>query len=863
MLPTPSGVLVWLLRMVSSRDEAAAAVGDILEEFEERTRSGRAPRLPRFWVNLQTMRAIATTMVAGVPRVSRSAGLILRDSVRALRAAPASSLFVILVLAIGVTVGTITFSVVDAVILRPLPVERPEQLVTIPTGDVLPPFSTRITPEKYWLLREHLASVEYLTARTTLSGETMTVRGISEQQSLYRAGAEIFPMLRWSAAIGRLWTREDEDAGVTDVAVLGHRFWQEQLGGDPSILGETVSIGDRERTYRVIGVLSASSDRDGFDLTTAAIWVPHVVPRSGEGRVGGLLARMRPGVTPAQVAGDVQRLVGSADWRPDVKPLLDQYTSRSSQWMLMALGAAAMVVLIACVNAANLMLTRSAGRARELAIRASLGASRRQIASAVLTEGLLVSFAATLCAVLFSLAGVRMAKVAIETMLPGTFRASTIALDGRVLVVALAAAVITGLLVSLVPAWQTSRAPISSLLKDAEGATSTGRRRWRSVFLTAEVAMVTVLLVVSWLFVVSLVRVVGTNLGIDRTNLLAVTTRYEFRGTADEVEARLTGLPGVAGVARSTASSLPLISRAYHGAWHTTTLERADGQPAAGGDVPIETLQYRVTPNFFDVAGIAFRRGTTWPAGTEAEMPAMVLDEQAARHLFGDQDAVGRQVRSSAPKGIFTVTGTVAPVYARGAEEQNRPSAYFASLPSPTRTFASFFVKTMRPAEEMVPLVNEALTSIMPTALEPFVFVADAAVQRITAVRRFNGGLMAAFGIVGVLIGAAGVYAVMAAFVAQQTREIGVRMALGATPARIQRGVMTLAWRHLAAGLAIGVPAAWWLSRGLAALLFQVTPADVSVYAGVAVLLCGVGILSAWIPARRAASVDPIVSLRT
>jgi putative ABC transport system permease protein len=571
---------------------------------------------------------------------------------------------------------------------------------------------------------------------------------------------------------------------------------------------------------------------------------------------------MRPGVTPAQVADDVQRLVGASDWRPEVKPLLDQYVSRFSQWMLMALGASAMVVLIACVNAANLMLTRSSGRAQELAIRASLGASRRQIAATVMTEGLLLSFAATICALAFSLAGVRLAKMAIETMLLGVFRASTIALNGRVLGVALAATVVTGVIVSLVPAWQTSRAPVSSLLKDAEAATSTGRRRWRSAFLIAEVATVAVLMVVSWLFVVSLIRVMGIDLGIDRTNLVAVKPRLEFQGTVDEVEQRLRSLPGVSGVARSTAASLPLIGRAYSGAWHETVLERADGLPAANAQGPGKTLQYRVTPNFFEVAGVPFRRGTTWSEGTEVDSPPVVLDELAARQLFGDLDPVGRQVRASEPKGVYTITGTVAHVYARGPEDPDPPLAYFASLPNAKRNFAGLFVRTTRPAVEMVPLINDALKHLAPTALEPFVFVADTAVDRITATRRFNGGLMALFGLVGVLIGAAGVYAVMAAFVAQQTREIGVRMALGATPSRIQRGVMALAWRHLLVGLALGLPIAWWLSRGFATLLFQVTPADASVYAGVAALLSVVGFMAAWLPARRASRVDPIVSLR-
>ena len=861
MLPTPAGVLVRLLRMVSSRDEANAALGDVLEELAERNAAGRGPRWPALWVNLHALREIFSTMRAGAPRLIRSTGLIVRDATRALRSVPANSLFVILVLAIGVTVGTITFSVVDAVVFRPLPVEEPEQLVTIPTRDK--ELKARITPEKYWQLYANLNSVEYLTARSTQHGETLSVGGVTQQEPIFSVGADIFPMLRWSSAIGRLWTAEEESRGETDVAVLGHRFWRERLRGDPSIVGATATIG--KRTFRVIGVLSADSDRDGLDLTTAAIWIPFVVPRTGDerSRVGGLLARMRPGVTAAQVADDVQRISGATDWRPEVKPLRDLYVARWSQWMLMALAASGMVVLIACVNAANLMLTRSAGRTQELAIRASLGASRRQIASTVITEGLLLSFGATVCALLLSLGGVRLAKVAIETMLPGVFRASTISLDGRVLALAIAAAVVTGVLVSVVPAWQTSRAPVSTLLKDADAATSTGRRRWRSAFLIAEVATVAVLMVVSWLFVVSLIRVMGIDLGIERSNLLGVNPRLEFQGTVEEVEQRLRSLPGVSGVARSTAASFPLIGRASSGAWHETTLERADGLPAAYGKGPLKTLQYRVTPNFFEVAGVRFRRGTTWKEGTEVDSPPVVLDELAARQLFGDQDPVGRQVRATEPKGVFTIAGTVAHVYARGPEDPDPPLAYFASLPNAKRNFAGLFVKTTRPADEMVALINEALKPLAPTALEPFVFVADAAVERITATRRFNGSVMALFGIVGVLIGAAGVYAVMAAFVAQQTREIGVRMALGATPSRIQRGVMVLAWRHLLIGLALGLPIAWWLSRGFATLLFQVTPADASVYAGVSLLLCVVGFLAAWIPARRASRIDPIISLRT
>ena len=365
---------------------------------------------------------------------------------------------------------------------------------------------------------------------------------------------------------------------------------------------------------------------------------------------------------------------------------------------------------------------------------------------------------------------------------------------------------------------------------------------------------------VSWLFVVSLIRVTSIDLGIDRANLLAVMPRLAFRAPVDEVRQRIESVPGVSGVALSRAAALPLFGRAFHGAWWTTTLERAGGIPGAGS--PIKVLQYRVTPNYFAVAGMRFRRGGTWRADSADAPPPIVLDEEAARRLFGDDDPIGRQVRASEPAGVFTVVGTVPRVYARGAEEEDPPAAYFNLKADPARTFAAILVRASRPPEEMLPLLTERLAPVGPDLKEPFVFAADDAVRTLTATRRFNAGLMSVFGLVGMLLGAAGVYAVMASVVAQQTREIGVRLALGATPARIQRGVLAQAWRHLLAGLGLGVPVAWWLSRGFAALLFQVTPVDPSVYAGVAALVSVVGCLAAWIPGRRAARIDPIVSLR-
>jgi hypothetical protein len=360
---------------------------------------------------------------------------------------------------------------------------------------------------------------------------------------------------------------------------------------------------------------------------------------------------------------------------------------------------------------------------------------------------------------------------------------------------------------------------------------------------------------------VSLIHTTRVDLGIDTTHLVAVDSRLEFPVTVDEVRHRIETLPGVGGVATLRGgSSLPLVGRAFGGAWGGPKVRRTD----AVFDVTtaVEVLEYRVSSNFFDVAGLPLRLGHTWPADTTGDTPVVVIDEPLAQRLFGRDTPIGRTIATDESPLVFTVIGTVPYVYALGPEETAAPGAYFPLTHRPDGHYAQLLVRTVRPGREMRPIVEDALRPWTPVPNERFVFAVDEAVPQLTRVRRFNAALMSIFGLAGVLLGAAGVYAVMASFVAQQTREIGVRLALGATPARVQRGVLALAWRHLAWGLVIGAPAGWWLSRGFAALLFQVTPADVSVYLVVSVLIIAAGSFAAWIPARRAARIDPIVSLR-
>jgi hypothetical protein len=339
---------------------------------------------------------------------------------------------------------------------------------------------------------------------------------------------------------------------------------------------------------------------------------------------------------------------------------------------------------------------------------------------------------------------------------------------------------------------------------------------------------------------------------VDRSRLIGLSARVPFRASADEVVERIRRVPGVADVAESTGATLTLF---LNGVWMVTTVS----SPDAVSQAPLEVLQYRVTPNFFAVAGIPFLRGSVW---AESAVSPVVLDDAVARRLFGEANPLGRQLRASEPAGVHTVVGVVPSLRAKGPEQDRQMAVYFPPN-TRRRAFANtLVVRTNRPTDPVVPRLVQALATVAPNQKERYIYSFDEATRRITMMRRFNAGLMSAFGFVGVLIGAAGIYAVISSVVAQQTNEIGVRMALGATPQHIAGRVLTTVLGHVILGLALGLPIAWWISRGFNSLLFGVTPADPWVYTGVATMVCGVGLVAALLPSRRAANVDPVVSLR-
>jgi predicted permease len=786
-------------------------------------------------------------MVAASAQFWSRAVAVVRSAFRTIRRTPAHSAFVVSILAVAIAVGTVTFSVVDAVLLKPLPVPDGERLVLIPSIDTVA-HTWRVTPQIFWELHDHSQTLSAVTVVSGLRGSSSTIGDLTDEFPQTHVFAEAFPMFDISAGLGRLWTTAEEARGETDVAVLGYRFWQERFGGNPNVLGMRVVTDQHSR--QVIGVLSRDSEHPEISFFNAAIWLPMYLPRDSKTSGVTPTGKMRPGVTPAQVADEVAALIPGG-WKPAVAPYLEFLSSSVRGWMLLALGASGLVVLLGCVNAANLMLSRSHHRAREMALRASLGASRRRIAAEMVAEGVMLSLGAAVAALVFGLWAISAARAGIISLQLGVTRAAAISLNSRVLIAALISALVTGILFSCVPAWQGSRTSIVSLLKDGSPTMSGGRSRWRQVFVVGEIATVAVLLVMSWLFVTSLIRVVNVDLGVDRGHLIGLMPRVPFRASVLTVAEQLRGVPGVVDAAVSQGAWMPLLGTTFGGAEHIAVVD------AVGVDgAPFEATAYKVTPNFFAVAGIPFVRGQVWQAG---DVTSVVLDDEAASRLFGELNVVGRQIRTREPARVYAVAGVVSRVRGRGPERTTPPGVYFTTS---GQGFGSVLVRTQGPAGQMLPAVTDAMKPYAPNQKDEYIHTGDEAIRRMTLQRRFNAWMMSAFGCVGMLIGAAGIYAVTTSVVSQQTGEIGVRMVLGASPGRIARDVLIDALRNLCLGLAIGLPVAWWFSRGFGALLFQVTPADLSVYVGVSALLAGVGFFAAIVPARRASRVDPIRSLR-
>ena len=863
--PGPSRLALACLRAVTSATRAEAIVGDVVEDALRRARPGGAGR-SRFQIETAVWRHVAAESFERAPGLLRMGGFVARDAWRGLRSAPATTIFGFSILAVGIAAATVTFSIVDGILLRPLPYPDAERLVRVELRmDRLQPFSN-LSPLPVFLYERIKTQAPGFTAVVAERGGGFALRtsGDPEPVAGVLTTASLFEVLKVQPALGQPFTSANEVEGSDAVALIGDDLWRRRFGADPAVVGRRLEL--TSHTVTVLGVMPPgfAYPIDGDRRTE--IWMPFVAPadeRSGAqlSRYLSVTGRLAPETSVKTVEAQVDAILGSivptGPSRIDgavavVRSLQDVLFGSVRNWMLLALGAVALVMLIACANVANLLLGRATERTREIALRSSMGASRRLLMTSLLAESVLLSVAAATIGILAASWGLDAARALLPA---GIARASTVAVDFRVLVAAVSAAIVTGILAGVVPAWQATSRDVVTLLKDQSAAT-TGRARWRATFLVAQVAFVGMLLVTTALVVTSFVRVTRWDLGFDRRHLVT-TFASGLNAPVMNVLRALQDTPGVVAAGAFLSGSAPLArAGGFGGGASGTRIERLDG-PA--GRKSADALFLGTSPGYFAAAGIRILRGRDFTAEDLGKTDRLILDADVARSLFPDIDPVGAVVRWA--DADATVIGVVAVVQDYGPDRDPNPAIYLPARPNASGY--GFLVRTRSDPTPIIPAIQATLDRLRKPSGEPVrARPLEEAFRFITANRRVAATLMSTFGVLALLIGAAGIYGVMTSMVVQRTREFGIRVALGASTRTILSGVVARAGRQLLAGLAIGLPAGFFAARAVESVFFNVQSTEPGVYATVAGITLAVGLLAAIVPARRAARVDPLVSLR-
>jgi predicted permease len=807
-----------------------------------------------------------------------------RHAVRSLRRTPVFTGVALAVLTLSIGATTAIFSVVDAVIFRGLPFPESDRLVAVGEFNVKgssPSSLNLAAPQNFLDWRDQqdvftgLAAVGYAEIGLRRQGDAL-----QENLRAQRVTADFFSVLRTQPVLGRGFSSNDEVDSRARVAVISYALWQRRFGGSPDVIGAILP--GSLASFEVVGVMPPgfSYPVDTYVLGVREpvdVWVPYIF--SSDDRVRGnsygynlhVIGRLRDGVSIERAQARMNQITANLAaetprWFTDrvakVERLQELVTRGVRTWMIMLLAAVSLVLLIACVNLANLMLVRATHRIRELGIRSALGASRWDLSRVLLLESIILSLTGAALGSAVAWAGVDILRSMVPAEVP---RAATIAVDLRVLATTGILALLTGVAFGMAPVVKFSRPTVARVLNQSERSSTASLRTkvLRSTLVVAEVALAVVLLVGSGLFLASFARVMNVDLGLDPDDVLTVQVRVlelpadiqqaaqRNRQLLTNVLGRVRALPGVE-VASLTGGGLPL-----RGDLRTVEF----GIP--GRDLPRNTdiALNQISPDYFRALKVPLLKGRAFAEtdGQNSE-PVVILNQAAAARYFPGEDAVGRVVRLA---GNRTVVGVVGDIRQDGPESGWRTQAFVPIAQS--RVFgATLVIRTASRAEGIFPAVRQAIWSEFPDSLPTRIdehslsYYFDALV----AERRFNMMLLALFGVLGLSIASVGIYGVMAYVVSQQTQEIGIRMALGAQSSTILRSVLGSALINMMMGIAIGLIGAWGLSGLVRGFLFEVQPHDPGVYAGALLVLATTGLVAAFGPARRASSVDPLMALR-
>lgn len=799
-----------------------------------------------------------------------------RFALRQLSLHPWFAAFAVLLAALGVGANTAIFSVVNAVLFRPLPYENPAQLVAIETSAAADPLADPWTSVQDYLdVRARSQSFERVAGISAVWNIIVRADGQTEQAESLFASADLFPLLGVRPRLGRVYSpHEDQPGKPAPVAVISHGYWMRRFGGDPGVIGRSFAIEDRSLT--VIGVLPDTFRYYGLTAGAAQgeveLWLPlSANPLGDRGRPVRflkLVGRLKPGVSTAQAAAEMNAFGKAlAAQYPDsnralvmsVRPFTDVATGRVRTALLVLMGVVGLVLLIACASLANLLLARGAGRSREIAIRIAMGASRSRLLRQLLTESLVV-------ASLGAVAGAGLAHLLVRAILifaPSTLpRKQEIAVDLQALCFLLAASAVTGLIAGLAPAIQAWRGALHDSLKDGARSTPSGARRLRAALVVLEVAVSLVLLAAAGLLVHSFARMLATDPGFRPDGLITLSTQMPAAaGTPAQraalyrvIEERVAALPGVVSVA--AVSRLPLMGSTV------STMLRIEGRALSGDEQP-EVEYRRSTPGYFTTMGIPLRQGRLYDErDSDPQAPVVVINEAVARRLFSAENAIGRRIAlgpvTSSPPRWITVIGVVGNVRHSGLDVEALPEVYQPYAYSPMAAP----ILVVRAPEERLPEIRAAVRAVSPEIATYNVYAMRQILDRAVTPRRFPMLLLAGFALLALVLAAAGLYGVIAQGVEQRTREIGVRMALGAARGDVLRMVLGDGLRLAAAGVAVGFAGALALTRLMTTMLYGVSPHDPLTFTLAPVVLLLVAIPASVIPAARASRIDPAVILR-
>jgi len=804
----------------------------------------------------------------------------LRYGLRVMARNPGFAAVAVLTLALGIGANAAIFSLVDAILLRPLPYPNPEQLVGlgqwrnqkgegyIQTGVSAPNIGDIAKARVF----QYVAYYRWSGFNITEGNRPEIVNGI-------KASAELLPMFGVQPAMGRSLTPEETEAGHDQVAVIGHRLWQMRYGSDPSILGKTIDL-DRKR-YTIVGVMPASFrftwDQE-IDVFVPLVLTPEERSETGRGTSRDLQtqARLNAGLSIAQaqaamnaLADTLAREYPAADqgWGIKVEPLHAAYHRQMQTPLLIMLGAVMFVLLIACVNVANLLLARATGRKREIAVRIAIGATRRRLITQLLTESLLLAFCGGALGLLLAYAGDRLLTLSMARYRLSLPNARVIDIDWRVLVFSLAITMATGAIFGLAPSWATAKAGLSESLK--EGGLSTtaeaGRRRLRNALVICEMALALILLTGAGLLVRTFVELANVDLGIDPTNVITMGLRlpaYKYTSALQQAvffRDLMQKIENITGVKSAGAE----------GGGGNVFFQPQSQPPAAAGQEP--TASYKiVTPDLLKAMGTRLMAGREFTErDNDGATPVAIVSETVAHRYWPDSSPLGSHLtvlarvysgensRSSRPLEIVGVAKDVR------NDDLWKPEAavYVPFLQNPAPS-VFLVARTAVPPMSVVPAIRDAVLSLDKEQPLNEVRTMGEIVSETYGAVRFPMTLLWVFSALALVLSAVGIFGVMSYAVSRRTREIAIRMTLGASRREVLRLVLREGLAVTLFGVALGLTGALLLSRVMAGYVYGITATDPLTFAGASLLLTAVALLASYIPAQRAARVDPMVALR-